>query len=656
MVQSANSGHPGAPMGMAPMAHVLWSKIMNYAPSKPNWYNRDRFVLSNGHGCALLYTLLHLAGYEQFDREQVTHFRQLGYRTAGHPESHYEGIEVTTGPLGQGFSNAVGLAMATEHLAATYHKDGFEGLFDNFTYVFCGDGCLMEGVTAEAASLAGHLALGRLIVLYDDNKISIDGSTDLSFTEDVTKRFESYGWEVLEVKDGDNDLAGIENAVNAAKKSLDRPTLIRVKTTIGLGSVKEGTSKVHGSPLGDEDLANVKKKYGFNPEEKFVIPEEVKATYEAAAKAGNEKAAQWQAAFEEYAKKHPELAAEITKRFESLPTREELLEQLPKFSPSDANLASRASSQKCLAVLNKTCPQLFGGSADLAPSNLTIVNDMTDFQKGNYAGKNIRFGVREHGMAAIVNGLSAYGGFVPYGATFLNFLGYCQGAVTLSALSGHHVFFIMTHDSIGLGEDGPTHQPVDKLLAARATPNLLLIRPGDGNEVAGTYAVVLSDPRPSVLALSRQGLPNLAESSAAKVANGAYVLIDVDGTPDAIIVATGSELHIAVKASKDEALKGRKVRVVSMPCWELFDEQSADYKLSVFPDGVPVVSVEAGCTTGWDKYAHASIGVETFGASGPAGQIYKKFGITGPAIAAKVEAAIKFYAGKTVASRVNRPF
>lgn len=435
-----------------------------------------------------------------------------------------------------------------------------------------------------------------------------------------------------------------------------RPTLIRVKTTIGLGSIKEGTSKVHGSPLGPEDLANVKKKFGFNPEEKFCIPEEVKAVYTAAATAGTAKATEWQALFKAYGEKHAALAAELTKRFEVLPSHEELLEQLPKFKPEDKALASRASSQKCLEVLNKICPQLIGGSADLAPSNLTIVNDMTDFQKGNYAGKNIRFGVREHGMAAIVNGLSAYGGFIPYGATFLNFLGYCQGAVTLSALSGHHVFFIMTHDSIGLGEDGPTHQPVDKLLAARATPNLLLLRPGDGNEVAGAYAVLLSDPRPSVLALSRQGLPHLAQSSAADVAKGAYVLQDVEGQADAIIVATGSELHIGLAAASDEALAGRKVRVVSMPCWELFDEQSLEYKLSVFPEGVPVVSVEAGCTAGWDKYAHASIGVPAFGMSAPAGQIYEKLGITGPGIAAKVAAAIKFYEGKTVASRVNRPF
>merc|ERR1712137_179168 len=647
MVQRANSGHPGAPMGMAPMAHVLWTQVMNYSPSNPNWYNRDRFVLSNGHGCALLYALLNWTGFEQFPEEQIKNFRQLGSNTPGHPESHFEGIEVTTGPLGQGLTNAVGLAMAQEHLAAVYNREGFE-LFSNFTYVFCGDGCLMEGITSEAASLAGHLRLGRLIVLYDDNEISIDGSTNLAFSEDVGQRFVSYGWQVLTVGNGDSDFEGIAKAIEEAKQESSRPTLIKVRTTIGFGSSKQGTEKTHGSPLGAEDLANVKKKFGFDPEVSFYYPDSVREVYGKMKEIGQNKEASWNELFENYKQKFAKEAEEITRRFSGqLPA--DWKDSLPKYAPGDKDLATRQCSQECLAKLVPLLPELVGGSADLAPSNLTLVGQQ-DFQHGNYQGRNIRFGVREHAMAAVVNGFACYGGFVPYGATFLNFLSYCQGAVTLSALANLKCFFIMTHDSIGLGEDGPTHQPIEKISTVRAMPNILLFRPADGNETSGSYGCMLDQSnRPSVFALSRQGLPQLEGSSPEKVAQGGYVLQDCEGTPDIIIVSTGSEVSICVEARN--LLSDLKVRIVSMPCWELFDEQPSEYALSVFPDGVPVLSVEAASTFGWSRFAHASIGVDTAGMSGKFADVYKHFGLYPENIANKAKQVVEFYKNQPPQSR-----
>jgi len=623
---------------------------MNYSPSNPQWHNRDRFVLSNGHACALLYTLLHLTGFEQFTREQIVNFRQVQSITAGHPECHYEGIEVTTGPLGQGFSNAVGLAIAQEHLAATYNREGFE-LFNNFTFATCGDGCLMEGVASEAASLAGHLGLGRLIVLYDDNQISIDGGTSLAFSENVPARFAAYGWQTLTVENGDEDFDGILKAIQQAKENLNQPTLISVKTTIGFGSLKQGSEKTHGSPLGDDDIVQLKKKFGLNPEEKFFISEDVANVYKKVKETGAQKEEQWNNLFKSYGEKYPKEFSEIKRRFaKELP--EGWKEKLPTYKPGDKELATRQCSQQCLEALVPEIPELVGGSADLAPSNLTIVKGHVDFQKNQFHGRNLRFGVREHAMAAVVNGLSAYGGFIPYGATFLNFLGYCQGAVSLSALSRLHCFFIMTHDSIGLGEDGPTHQPIEKFTNVRAMPDILLFRPADGNETAGAYAQVLTQNSfPSVLSLSRQALPQLEGSSAEKVAFGGYVLQDVEGTPDLIFASTGSEVALCVKAK--ELLDGKKVRVVSLPCWELFEKQSREYKLSVFPDGVPVLAVEAGSTLGWDKYSHAVLGIDQYGVSGKYQDVYKHFGLYPENIAEKAQKLIDFYAGNPPRSPVN---
>jgi len=652
VVQKANSGHPGAPMGMAPMAHVLFTKFLNYSPANPKWANRDRFILSNGHACALLYTMLHLAGYEQFPLDQLEHFRQMGYRTAGHPEGIYDGIEVSTGPLGQGFSNAVGLAMAEAHLSALYNKPGFD-LFSNRTFVFCGDGCLMEGITSEAASLAGHLGLGRLIVLYDDNKISIDGGTDLAFSENVPQRFEAYGWHTQTVEHGDSDLEAIARAIHNAIEVQDRPSLISVKTTIGFGSKSEATAKVHGSPLGWDDIANVKKKFGLDPEKRFYIPDDVRGVYNIHRDIGQQKEQAWNDLFARYRDQFPAEAAEVERRFAGrLPDGWQ--NALPRYKSSDKGKATRIFSYECIQALAPVLPELIGGSADLAPSTKTIIESSHDFQKGHYDGRNIRFGVREHAMAAIVNGLAAYGGFLPYGATFLNFLGYCLGSVTLSALTGHHMFHVMTHDSIGLGEDGPTHQPVEKLMICRSTPHLVLLRPADGNETAGAYAIVVEAKKPAILALSRQDVPNVEGTSLEAVKKGAYSVVEVEN-PELILVGTGSELYLCVEAAKQAALQERRVRVVSMPSWELFDDQPQEYRLSVFPDGAPVLSVEAGVTCGWSRYAHASVGVDSFGISAPYEQIYEHFGLTPSKIADKAVKVLNFYKDRPVPSRLNVP-
>ena len=570
--------------------------------------------------------------------------------TAGHPESHYPGIEVTTGPLGQGIANAVGLAAAQEHLAKVYNREGLE-LFNNFTYAFCGDGCLMEGVASEAASLAGHLALGRLIVLYDDNKISIDGSTALAFTEDVPARFRAYGWETLTVEKGDDDFEGIAAAIRQAQKSTDRPTLISVKTTIGMGSSKQGTEKVHGSPLGGEDISNLKKKFGLDAQAKFAVSEEVAKVYGNMKEVGKAKEEAWNKLFQSYEEKFASEAAEIKRRFAGkLP--DGWKDVLPRYKPSDAASATRKCSQECLEKLIPFLPELMGGSADLAPSNLTLTKDFKDFQKESYEGRNIRFGVREHGMAGFVNGMYAYGGFIPYCATFLNFISYCQGSMTLSDLAGVKCLYIMTHDSIGLGEDGPTHQPIEKLATVRGMPNTLLFRPADGNETAGSYLCALDqDSSPVVFALSRQNLPQLAGSSVEAVAKGAYAVVDCEGTPDLILAATGSEVALCVDAAKE--LQGKKVRVVSMPCWELFDKQPREYALSLFPDGVPILSVETSTPLGWSKYSHACIGMSTAGASGKAEDLLEHFGFTPTKVAAKAQQLIDFYAGQPPRSPLN---
>ncbi|TPX36512.1 hypothetical protein SmJEL517_g01356 [Synchytrium microbalum] len=662
IVQKANSGHPGAPMGCAPMAQVLWSKFIRCNPTNPKWINRDRFVLSNGHACALQYIMLHLLGYD-LTMDDLMKFRTLNSKTPGHPEAGHAtpGIEVSTGPLGQGFSNAVGMAMAQAHMAAHFNKPGFEDLIDNFTYCIMGDGCHQEGITSEAASLAGHLQLGKLIVLYDDNLVSIDGDTAMGFTEDVLKRYEAYGWHTQTVKDGDVSCSSIEKAVEAAKAVTDKPSIIKIRTVIGYGSKNQGNAhKVHGAPLGEDDIVHVKKLFGLPADKKFYVPDEVRDFWANVHKKGASLEYAWNERLEAYKKAYPDLAGELIRRFSGqLP--EGWKNALPRFTPADPAVASRKSSEVVLNKLAPIMPELIGGSADLTPSNLTRWTGAEDFQPpstklGTYAGRYIRFGVREHGMAAICNGMSAYGGLIPFGATFLNFITYAWGSVRLSAISHHQVIYIMTHDSIGLGEDGPTHQPIETMAALRALPNILAMRPADGNETSGAYAVALENKnRPSVLALSRQNLPVLEGSSIEGVYKGAYVLTS-DPSPQVVLVSTGSEVSIAVAAGKLLQAEGFKVRMVSMPCTALFDEQTVEYKESVFPDGVPIVSVEAMTTFGWAKYAHVQIGLTTFGASAPYLDVYKFFELVPEKVAEKTKKTIAFYQGKPVTSLYRLPF
>jgi transketolase len=649
VVGKANSGHPGAPMGMAPAAHILFSRFFNANPKNSKWFNRDRFVLSNGHACALQYILLHLLGY-QLSMDDLKQFRQIDSRTPGHPEAgHTDGIEVTTGPLGQGFANGVGLAIAQAHLAAVYNKDGFN-LIDNYTYVFTGDGCLMEGVASEAASLAGHLQLGKLIVIYDDNHISIDGDTAVAFTEDVPKRFEAYGWQVLHVENGDGDLKAIHDAIAAGRADANRPTIICLKTTIGFGSKVQGTHGVHGSPLKADDIEALKTKFGFNPAEKFAVPQQTYDAYAQIAKRGADLEAKWEALLGSYARKFPKEHSELTRRISGkLPEKWETT--LPVYKPSDAAQASRKLSEIVLTAISDVLPDLLGGSADLTGSNLTKVKGSVDFQPpstklGTYAGTYIRYGVREHGMGAIANGLSAYGGIVPFVGTFLNFVSYAAGAVRLAALSQHQVIWVGTHDSIGLGEDGPTHQPIETAAHLRAIPNLAFWRPADGNETSASYYWALNAKQtPSVLSLSRQNLPNLEGSTIERASKGGYVLYEVEGE-DLTIVSSGSEVAIALEAAGLLKEKGLKVRIVSLPCWLAFDRQPVEYRLSVLRSGAPILSLEALATLGWHKYSHEQYGLDGWGASGPYIKVYEKFGLTGSNIAVVSQKVIEFYKKK----------
>ncbi|KAG0356909.1 Transketolase [Gamsiella multidivaricata] len=631
MVFKSQSGHPGAPMGCAPMAHLLFSRFMNYNPKNPLWPNRDRFVLSNGHACALQYILLHLTGYPT-TMDDLKQFRQLNSKTPGHPESHVTvGIEVTTGPLGQGFGNSVGLAIGEAHMAATFNRPGFE-LFNNYTYVFLGDGCMQEGVASEAASLAGHLQLGKLIALYDDNHVSIDGDTNVSFTEDVPKRFEAYGWHVQVVDDGNSDLIGLTRAIEEAKKVTDKPSLIKVRTIIGFGSLNEGTEKVHGSSLKEDDITQLKKAFGFNPDEKFVVPQATYDLYHTKAAKGAKVNDEWNELFEKYKSAHPELGAQLKRRLENnLP--EGWAKALPRYTPADKATATRKLSEAVLNKITGVIPELLD-AVDFQPESTGL---------GNYAGRYFRFGVREHGMAAAMNGMNAYGGIIPAGATFLNFISYASGAVRLAALSGHQVIYIMTHDSIGLGEDGPTHQPIETMATIRATPHLVDLRPADGNETSGAYLFAIeAKTRPCVLSLTRQDLPQLEGSSVEKTLKGGYVLQEVEGA-DVTLVGTGSEVSLCVESAKLLKEQGIKARVVSMPSTKLFDEQPFEYRASVLIDGVPAVSVEALSTFGWSRYAHESIGIDTFGASGPWKDVYKHFGMVPDVVAGKVKKAVDFY-------------
>ena len=640
-VQKAKSGHPGMPMGAADLTYVLWTRFLKHDPADPAWPDRDRFVLSAGHGSMLLYSLLHLTGYD-LPLKELKNFRQWNSHTPGHPEYGLTpGVETTTGPLGQGFANGVGMAIAESFLAATFNQPGFP-IFDHFTYAIVSDGDLMEGVSHEAASLAGHLGLGKLICLYDDNEISIEGSTDLTFTEDVPVRFRAYNWHVQEV-DG-YDMDGIEAAIRAAQKETKRPSLIVCHTHIAYGSPnKQDTAGAHGAPLGEEEVQLTKEALGWPAEARFLITEETLAVFRQAVEHGRQAEAQWCETFESYRTMYPKEAALLDTLWAGrLPDGWE--ETLPTFAPADGPLATRKASGAVLNALAQALPTLIGGSADLAPSNVTLLKGFADFQCDSPAGRNLRFGVREHAMGSILNGMALHGGLLPYGGTFLVFSDYMRPPVRLAAMMGLPVVYVWTHDSVWIGEDGPTHQPVEQLAALRAIPNLVLIRPADGNETAAAWRVALERRGgPTALALTRQKLPVLFETTrnpAEKVARGAYVLADSSGIPSVLLIASGSEVHLALEARDLLAQKGIAVRVVSMPSWELFDAQPTSYREAVLPPQVTVrLAIEAGVTQGWAKYVGLAgdvMGLDRFGASAPYKVLMEKFGFTAEAVVERV--------------------
>lgn len=633
-VEKAKSGHPGLPMGAAPMGYVLWDRFLRHNPKNPKWFNRDRFVLSAGHGCMLQYALLYLTGYDSVTIEDIKQFRQWESKTPGHPENFMtEGVEVTTGPLGQGICNAVGLAMAEAHLAAKFNKPDHT-IIDHYTYVILGDGCNQEGVSSEACSLAGHLGLGKLIALYDDNKITIDGHTELSFTEDVGKRYEAYGWHVQTVENGNTDLDAIHKAIEAAKAVTDKPSLIKVHTTIGYGSPnKANTHGVHGSALGGSEVEATRKHLGWEYEP-FVVPEDVLNHFHKAVERGAKYEEEWNKNFTNYKAKYGAEAAELERLIAGkLPEGWE--KSLPTYTPEEKADATRNQSGKTLNALAGVLPELIGGSADLAPSNMTLLKSSGDFQKGHYENRNLRFGVREHGMGAICNGIALHGGLIPYGATFLVFADYMRAAIRLSALSRAGVIWVMTHDSVQLGEDGPTHQPIETIASLRAIPDLVVIRPADGNETSGSYKVAIeaaNQHRPTLLAFSRLAQPNLAGTSIEGVTKGGYIISDSEGTPDLILIGTGGELQLCVKAAEQLRGTGKKVRVVSLPSWELFEEQDQAYRESVLPKAVTKrLAVEAASSFGWHRYLGVEgdmISIERFGASAPGPVALEKFGYT----------------------------
>jgi len=633
-VEKARSGHPGMPMGAAPMAYVLWTRFLRHNPRNPRWPGRDRFVLSAGHGSMLLYSLLHLTGYD-LSLDDLKEFRQWGSRTPGHPEYPLTpGVEITTGPLGQGFAAGVGMAIAERSLAARFNRPGFP-VVDHFTYGIVSDGDLMEGISHEAASLAGHLGLGKLIYLYDDNHISIEGPTEIAFTEARDLRFEAYGWHVQRVADG-NDLDAIEAAIAAAQRMTDRPSFIAVRTHIGYGSPnKADKASAHGEPLGAQELLQTKENLGWPAEPAFLVPGEVRDRFRSAMETGAQNEELWKERLRSYAKAFPDLATKWDGCINGM-LPEAWDREVPIFPADPKGMATRVASGKVLNAIARTVPSLIGGSADLAPSNKTEIGGETDFQANAYGGRNLRFGVREHGMGAILNGMALHGGVIPYGGTFLIFSDYMRPAIRLAALMGLKVIYVFTHDSIGLGEDGPTHQPVEQLVALRAIPGLTVIRPCDSNETAEAWKTALQSTGPVALALSRQDLPVLDRSlyaGADNLTRGAYILKDApDGIPDIILIATGSEVHIALQAAERLAGTGKKVRVVSMPSWELFDGQDDAYRRRVLPpDTKARIAVEAGVTQGWSRYvgdSGAVIGLNRFGASAPGAVLYQKFGFT----------------------------
>lgn len=642
-VQAANSGHPGAPMGMADIAEVLWNDFLNHNPSNPEWFNRDRFVLSNGHGSMLIYSLLHLTGYE-LSIEDLKQFRQLHSRTAGHPEYGYApGIETTTGPLGQGIANAIGFAAAEKVLAANFNKPGFD-IVDHYSYCFLGDGCMMEGISHEVCSLAGTLKLGKLVAFYDDNGISIDGEVEGWFTDDTPARFRSYGWQVIENVDG-HDAESVAAAVALAKANTEQPTLICCKTVIGFGSPnKAGSHDCHGAPLGEEELKASKEALGW-AHGPFEIPAEIYQSWDAKAE-GAEKEATWNALFDQYAAAYPAEAAELKRRIAGdLPANWEQVsaDMLAKFAAEPSKVASRKASQNVLDIIGAELPELLGGSADLAPSNLTFHKSSKSITADDAAGNYMHYGVREFGMSAIMNGMALHGGFIPYGATFLVFMEYARNALRMAALMKQRLVHVYTHDSIGLGEDGPTHQPVEQVANMRHTPNLDTWRPCDEFEtgVAWKSGVEKADG-PTALVLSRQGLAPMERSAEqqAAVAKGGYVLVDSEGTPEIILIATGSEVELATQAAATLKEQGKAVRVVSMPCTSVFDAQDAEYKESVLPAAVTKrVAVEALHVDFWWKYVGLNgkiVGMTSYGESAPAAELFKLFNITAEAV---VEAA-----------------
>ncbi|MFD0825472.1 transketolase [Neobacillus sp. M.A.Huq-85] len=646
-IEKANSGHPGMPMGAAPMTYTLWTRFMNHNPKNPQWFNRDRFVLSAGHGSALLYSMLHLSGYN-VTMDDLKQFRQWGSKTPGHPEyGHTEGIEATTGPLGQGIAMAVGMAMAERHVASVYNKDKYE-LVNHYTYSICGDGDLMEGVSAEAASLAGHLKLGRLVVLYDSNDISLDGDLDKSFSESVKERFQAYGWQYIRVEDG-NNLEEISKALEEARSDLDRPTMIEVKTVIGYGSPnRAGTSGVHGAPLGAAELKLTKEAYKWTFEEDFHVPQEVYENFQKLiVENGEKKEKEWNDLFEQYKKEYPELGSQLEKAL-----NHELPEGWDKDIPvyqEGKSLASRASSSEVLNGIAKNLPILIGGSADLAGSNKTLIKGSNDFMPDSYEGRNIWFGVREFAMGAAMNGIALHGGVKVFGGTFFVFSDYLRPSIRLAALMGLPVTYVFTHDSIAVGEDGPTHEPIEQIAALRAMPNLSLIRPADGNETAAAWKLAVeSTNKPTALVLTRQDLPTIKGTDVNAyegVSKGAYVISASEKeTPDALLLATGSEVGLAVEAQKALAGEGVQVSVVSMPSWDRFEAQSKEYKDSVLPKNVKKrLGIEVGASLGWHKYVGDEgdvLAIDKFGASAPGEKIMEEYGFTVNNVVARVKALL----------------
>ena len=645
MVEQAKSGHPGMPLGAAPMAYVLWTRFLRHNPLNPAWSDRDRFILSAGHGSALLYALLHLSGYG-LTLDDLKRFRQWKSLTPGHPEYGLTpGVEATTGPLGQGFAMGAGMALAEVYLADCFNRPD-HGIVDHYTYALVSDGDLMEGVASEAASLAATMGLGKLIYLYDDNEISIEGSTDLAFTEDVSRRFQAYGWQVIRVADG-NDLDKIATAVTNARSETERPSLIMVRTQIGFGSPKQGSASAHGEPLGPEAARRTRETLGWPLEAPFQVPDEVYGHFKDVAEKGRQAETDWAELFEKYQQAYPEAADDFLRQMKrELPAG--WADDLPVYDPQDGGLATRAASGKALNALADRLPNLIGGSADLAPSNKTLIDGCGDFGCGRPGARNIRFGVREHAMGAILNGMALHGGLIPYGGTFLVFSDYMRPALRLAAMMKAPSIFVYTHDSIGVGEDGPTHQPVEQVAVLRAVPGLTVIRPADANETARAWQYAIGHSGPTALILTRQKVPHL---DAAKygieqgVARGAYVLEDAPGTPDLILIGTGSEVGLALAAGAELSAQGVKVRVVSMPSWEIFAAQPQEYRDQVLPPDVEArLALEAGSTMGWCRWVGSRgdvLGIDHFGASAPGGEVFSQFGFTVENVVARAKALLE---------------